>query len=69
MAGNTTPGALLTKRQLEVARLAATGLTDKQIADHLRISTRTVQSHLWHTYIKTGTGRAGLTEWLAGRAG
>gem|GEM_PF-324766 len=36
----------LTARELEVARLAATGLTNRQIAEELVLSTRTVESHL-----------------------
>lgn len=38
--------AELTARELEVARLASTGLTNRQIAEELVLSTRTVESHL-----------------------
>jgi DNA-binding CsgD family transcriptional regulator len=64
----TTPALLvsgltgLTPRQLEVARLAMTGLTNQQIADHLRTSKRTVDNHLYATYTALGVrGRAELT--------
>lgn len=52
----------LTPRQLEVARLAMTGLTNQQIADQLRTSKRTVDNHLYATYTALGVrGRAELT--------
>jgi HD-GYP domain-containing protein (c-di-GMP phosphodiesterase class II)/DNA-binding CsgD family transcriptional regulator len=44
----------LTDREVEVLRLAARGLTNKQIADELIVSPRTVQHHLAHVYDKTG---------------
>ncbi len=42
----------LTAREVEVLRLVAQGLTDVQIADHLIISPRTVNSHLTSIYGK-----------------
>lgn len=42
----------LTRRELEVARLAAKGMTDREIADLLVVSVRTVESHLAATYRK-----------------
>ncbi|MGJ0510207.1 MAG: helix-turn-helix domain-containing protein [Methylocystis sp.] len=36
----------LSPRQMEIARLVADDLSDKEIANILRISERTVQSHL-----------------------
>lgn len=36
----------LTKRQVEVLHLVAAGLTDRQIAERLCISPRTVSSHV-----------------------
>ena len=47
--GEPTP---LSRRELEVARLAAKGLTDRQISDVLVLSVRTVESHLAATYRK-----------------
>jgi DNA-binding CsgD family transcriptional regulator len=46
--------ALLTPRELEIARLAATGLTDKVIAQRLQLSPRTVQNKLYAAYAKLG---------------
>ena len=42
----------LTDRELEILRLAARGLTNKQIGAQLDISDRTVQNHLANTYVK-----------------
>jgi DNA-binding CsgD family transcriptional regulator len=42
----------LTRTEEEVAALAAAGLTNQQIADRLFISTKTVATHLSHTYAK-----------------
>ncbi|WP_158102914.1 LuxR family transcriptional regulator [Lentzea kentuckyensis] len=66
--GATTPGlvvtstlAALTPRQLEIARLAVTGLTNVEIAERLAIAKRTVDNHLHTTYAAVGvTGRGGL---------
>lgn len=44
----------LTERELEVLRLAARGLTNKQIGYDLDISDRTVQNHLANVYAKLG---------------
>ncbi len=44
----------LTRRETEVARLVATGLTNREIADKLSISSRTVDSHLDHILTKLG---------------
>ena len=57
--------ASLTPRQLEVARLAASGLTSQQIADRLHTSRRTVENHLYATYTALGVaGRDELREVL-----
>jgi HD-GYP domain-containing protein (c-di-GMP phosphodiesterase class II) len=44
----------LTDREVEVLRLATRGLTNKEIAQTLVVSARTVQHHLAHIYDKTG---------------
>ncbi|MGH2944004.1 MAG: response regulator transcription factor, partial [Solirubrobacteraceae bacterium] len=44
----------LTFREREVALLAAGGLSSRQIADRLVISTRTVDNHLQRAYRKLG---------------
>ena len=55
----------LTRRELEVARLAATGMTDRDIADALIVSVRTVESHLAATYRKLAiSSRAELRDAL-----
>jgi DNA-binding CsgD family transcriptional regulator/tetratricopeptide (TPR) repeat protein len=56
---------LLSNREREVALLAASGLTSRQIADRLFLSVRTVDNHLQRVYMKLGvTSRDGLTEVL-----
>lgn len=42
------PGAILSPRQLEILQFLAEGNSNKQIADALNISTRTVESHRHH---------------------
>lgn len=44
----------LTDRELEILRLAATGLRNKEIADRLFLSQRTVEGHLSHSFNKLG---------------
>jgi HD-GYP domain-containing protein (c-di-GMP phosphodiesterase class II) len=46
--------AELTDREVVVLRLAARGLSNREIADRLVVSARTVQHHLAHVYDKTG---------------
>lgn len=50
------PRALLTGRELEVLRLAASGMTNAQIADSLYFSVRTVQVHMTHIFSKLAVG-------------
>ncbi|PRY25820.1 regulatory LuxR family protein [Pseudosporangium ferrugineum] len=52
---------VLTVREAEVAGLAATGLSDREISDRLTVSVRTVESHLSRVYRKLGvTSRRAL---------
>jgi ATP/maltotriose-dependent transcriptional regulator MalT len=57
----------LTPQEFEVATLAATGLSNKQIAERLFLSPRTVEFHLHRVFPKLGiTSRAALRDALAG---
>jgi DNA-binding CsgD family transcriptional regulator len=44
----------LTPQQRQIVRLASEGLTDREIADRLYLSPRTVSSHLYRSYPKLG---------------
>jgi DNA-binding CsgD family transcriptional regulator len=51
----------LTPQELEIARMAASGLTNRAIGEQLYLSHRTVASHLYRVFPKLGiTGRAQL---------
>jgi HD-GYP domain-containing protein (c-di-GMP phosphodiesterase class II) len=55
----------VTERELEVCRLIARGKMNKEIADVLDISPRTVQIHVAHVFDKLGVhSRAGVAVWL-----
>lgn len=61
--------AALTRREREVAELAADRLTAAQIAERLGLSPRTVENHLQRVYAKLGVaGRAELQSLLRGRS-
>jgi DNA-binding NarL/FixJ family response regulator len=45
----------LTAREVEVLRLVASGLTNKEIATRLVITTKTAGNHVEHIYTKIGT--------------
>lgn len=60
----------LTSAERRVANLAAAGLSNRQIAQHLFITQATVETHLRHAFGKLGvTSRAGLPAQLSGDAG
>jgi pimeloyl-ACP methyl ester carboxylesterase/DNA-binding CsgD family transcriptional regulator len=54
-----TPGAPLTRRELEVLRLVADGLANRQIAERLVLSEKTVNRHLVNIYAKLGVSSRG----------
>jgi DNA-binding CsgD family transcriptional regulator len=58
----------LTPSQLRVARMAAEGRTNRQIAQALFVTQRTVETHLTSAYVKLGiSSRPELADALAGR--
>ena len=58
-------GASLTFHEREVAQLAATGMTNREIAAKLFVSPRTVSAHLYRIFPKLGiTSRAALRDAL-----
>jgi DNA-binding CsgD family transcriptional regulator len=65
-AGTPEPGtAPLAKREADVARLVAEGLTNKQIGARLFISERTVDSHVRSILNKLGvSSRAQIAAWI-----
>jgi DNA-binding CsgD family transcriptional regulator len=67
-AATGSPAALLglSRSELAVARLAATGLTNREVASQLYVSVKTVEYHLRNTYIKLDiTSRRALAALLA----
>ena len=46
----------LTGRERQIAELAASGFTARQIGDRLHIGVRTVETHLARVYRKLGVG-------------
>ena len=46
----------LSEREMEVLKLAAKGISNKDIADELSLSVRTVQAHLGNIFNKLGVG-------------
>jgi DNA-binding CsgD family transcriptional regulator len=71
--GARTPGLVdtagptpLTKREREIALLAAEGLTSREIAEQLFVSVRTIDNHLARVYDKLGvSGRDDIADALA----
>ena len=47
-------GSPLTSRELEVLRVLASGASNKEIANHLSVTVRTVRFHIENTYRKLG---------------
>jgi DNA-binding NarL/FixJ family response regulator len=58
----------LTDRELQVARLIASGLTNRQIAAELAISERTADTHVQNMLNRLGvSSRAQVAAWIAAR--
>jgi predicted ATPase/DNA-binding CsgD family transcriptional regulator len=74
-AGPSAPAAeprtgakALTRREREIAELVADGLGNRDIAERLYLSKRTVDSHVEHVFTKLGfSSRAQLTAWVLER--
>ncbi|MCL6670201.1 AAA family ATPase [Streptomyces panaciradicis] len=59
------PAAVLTPQERQIAELAATGLTNRQIGEQLQLSPRTVGAHLYRVFPKLGiSSRAALRDAL-----
>ncbi|KUL21967.1 LuxR C-terminal-related transcriptional regulator [Streptomyces regalis] len=54
----------LTARQRQIVTLAATGLSNRQIAEKLTLSVRTVGNHLYSAYARLGASDRGALPWL-----
>ncbi|MFE6623329.1 LuxR C-terminal-related transcriptional regulator [Streptomyces sp. NPDC057740] len=54
----------LTARQRQIVDLAAAGLSNRQIAERLTLSVRTVGNHLYSAYARLGAGDRGALPWL-----
>lgn len=63
------PAIDLTERELEVLQLAASGMSNREIADELFISSRTVKFHLDNCYAKLGVNSRTEASVLALRYG
>ena len=59
----------LTSREVEVLRLLARGLSNKEIGDRLGISRKTAGHHVEHIYTKTGTTNRALASLFAANHG
>jgi DNA-binding CsgD family transcriptional regulator len=53
-ARKTRDYTTLTPQELAVARLVVSGMTNREVADQLMLSTKTVEFHLSHVYAKLG---------------
>ena len=62
----TAPWHPLCEREFEVAQLVAAGLTNRQIADQMVLSPKTISAHITHILTKLGAARrAEIAAWCA----
>ena len=62
------PDGVLSRRELDVVRLVAAGLTNKDVAARLHLSVRTVESHVRNSLAKAGVeNRTQLATWAHDR--
>jgi DNA-binding NarL/FixJ family response regulator len=45
---------LLTAQQVQIARMVAAGVTNREVAEHLHLSTRTVDHHMRNIFVRLG---------------
>jgi DNA-binding NarL/FixJ family response regulator len=66
LPATSTGRSPLSPREVEVAKLVARGLTNKQIGETLFVSERTAENHVQHILVKLGfTNRSQIAAWLA----
>jgi DNA-binding NarL/FixJ family response regulator len=64
LPATAAPRLPLSPRELEVARLVARGLTNKQIGETLFVSERTAENHVQHILVKLGfSNRSQIAAW------
>ena len=65
-----TPTTSLTRREIEIAGLVAEGLTNREIAERLVLSTRTVETHVQNILVKVGFhARSQIAAWMGHQTG
>jgi predicted ATPase/DNA-binding CsgD family transcriptional regulator len=68
-ARDGAPRPVLSRREAQIARLVAQGLTNRKIAEQLVLQESTVGNHLQRIYARLGlNGRAQLATWLSDHA-
>jgi non-specific serine/threonine protein kinase len=69
-SAEATPPATLTNREWQIAGLVTSGLSNREIAERMVISKRTVDAHVEHIYAKLRLkSRVQLAVWLRDRTG
>ncbi|MFE7418072.1 ATP-binding protein [Rhodococcus sp. NPDC057529] len=67
-APDAAPSDILTPRESEVAGLVSEGLSNREIAERLVISPRTVATHVENVLVKLGfTSRTSIAAWITAR--